>query len=798
MSGFELRPKVSQDGKLLQLRYDLPHRVHTAKIYPLSSPNGSTIIIYGHEHGLRILWRGGRPLKSPRESPKENRPAVNGLRDNAIMIIDSEDEKPPPPPPLPLNDSPIFESEERDLDPSEPYAPIIQHLDLVLNTEVLHLTFPPLPNAPSSGSLPPIATQKIVMAVACADNSVRVITLPLTPPTTASKERDELKKNVYLAHAGHGKWGEKMLVITGNFGHQAAPSGIAVTFSPKNPAPFDNPVAAQDHSPKPDREQDHSQMGSDLRGQPLSKTQEWDVLLASHSEEGSGVMFVFRIPILGDTAGPSQDCNISTSHETPLQTLYLSSPAVTISFNPSQYPSVRHSQLLVVDSIGAVRIYDCCSSLPKAGGSADYRMSSVEEGSWLGSFYPGFGIQDFGSGEMSITSSNSSATGMLRSASRKTIADAQWINGGRGVIALMTDGEWGVWDIEGLGPGSRRSGILGGEIGRQRVQGGASTKWSLNGRIDKSFVNTGRRVPEDLASSSGKTSYMNFAPMTPGTRKSRQEALFGGSGKLGATGGHSKGGIFVLSPSRPGSSSSDGDLVIIWFEDTVIKIPNLWVYWEARLKNEIPSGSSNPFSSSLEESSQTRPSKLENVNLRREKCCGVAHFPINPIKGSLPQGIIRHRTEASKIAKSLYGDFQGEILVVGEHRLLILSGIKSTTEAETPPTLGQADEQLPTTEDLDVNGIDDVLERMESIDQKRGLVVEVTSAQIATPFPYIKKSPTKAVRGSFSQDKVEYKASSILEALYSMRHIKVQITDAQQQVIGAVFRDLDSPATPPP
>ncbi|KAH0537268.1 hypothetical protein FGG08_005930 [Glutinoglossum americanum] len=727
MPGFELRPKVSQDGKLLQLRYELPHRVNTAKIYPLPSPNGSTIIIYGHEHGLRILWRGGRPLKGPRETPKEDKPAVNGLSDDVIMIIDSEEEQPPHPPP-PFTDESIFKEEEKEYDPSEPYAPIIQHLDLILNTEVLHLTFPPLPNssgAPLPDSVPPIATQKIVMAVACADNSVRVITLPLTPPSAASKGREELKRNVLFANAGHGKWGEKMLVISGNSGHQRVPGGVAVTFSPNNPTPFDSPEMVRDHNSNPDGQHDNTQSDSESRAQPSAKTQEWDVLLASHSEEGSGLLFVFRIPILGGTLG-NNDYNISTLHGMPLQTLYLSSPAVTASFNPSRYPSTRHSQLLIVDSKGAVRIYDCYSTLPKAGGSAtgrhssDYRTSSADEGSWLGSFYPGFASRDFGSEEMSAADSKGSTMGMFRNTNRKSIIDAQWVNGGRGIIALTTDGEWGVWDIEGMGPGSRKSNILGGEIGRQRVQGGAYTRWSFSGRVDKSSVNSGRRS-EDLASPSGKPTYMAFAPMTPGTRKTRQEALFSSSGKLGTIGGYNRGGISVSSPSMTGSTKSDGDLVIIWFEDTIIKIPNLWAYWEAQLRNDNPSTSGNLFSSSLEAASQTWPMKLENVNLRREKCCGVVHFPPIPVKGPVPPRVTGHRVEVNKIAKSLY-DFRGEILVTGEHRLVILSGIEPTAEERARIlTSDHVGEQLPTTRDLDVNGIDDMLERMENVDQKRGL-----------------------------------------------------------------------------
>jgi hypothetical protein len=655
---------------------------------------------------------------------------VNGLAENAIMIIDSEDEQPPPPPPPQSNDKPVFDDEEEELDPLEPYAPIIQHLDLVLNTEVLHLAFPPIPigsNAPLSDSLPPIATQRIVMAAACADNSVRVITLPLTPPSAISKGREEFKGNVLLAHAGHSKWGEKMLVIAGSFGHQAIPSGIAITFSPKNPTPSNGQGEVQDRDSKLDRQQGRSQISSRPGSQPFHKTQEWDVLLASHSEEGSGIIFVFRIPILGNNSG-SNGYNISTSHEMPLQTLYLSSPAITMSFNPSQYPSARHTQLLIVDSKGAVRIYDCCSTLPKVSGSATgrhssgYSTSSINEGSWLGSFYPGFASRDFGSVEMSIASTKSSSMGVSRNTNRKSIVDAQWVNGGRGIISLMADGEWGVWDIEGMGPGSRRSDILGGEIGRQRVQGGANTRWNLNSRVDKSSINPGRRS-EELASSNGKPSYLKFAPMTPSTRKTRQESLFSSSSKLGATSGYNRGGISVSSSSAPGSSKPDVDLIIIWFEDTVIKIPNLRAYWEAQLKNGSPSNSRNPLNLGSEAFPQTRAMKLENVDLRREKCCGVNHFPMIPVKGPLPPKAIGRHVEVNKIARSPFGDFRGEILVTGEHRLIILSGIEPTAEAEMRISISNdVDERLSAPRELDVNGIDDALEQMENVDQKRGLV----------------------------------------------------------------------------
>ena len=79
------------------MRYELSHRIHDTKVYPVKAPNGSTIILYGHETGVGILWRGGRPLKqvaSPKQAPKPP-PKVNGTSNNdVVMIIDSDDDEP--------------------------------------------------------------------------------------------------------------------------------------------------------------------------------------------------------------------------------------------------------------------------------------------------------------------------------------------------------------------------------------------------------------------------------------------------------------------------------------------------------------------------------------------------------------------------------------------------------------------------------------------------------------------------------------------------------------------------------
>ncbi|KAI9853527.1 MAG: hypothetical protein M1830_006658, partial [Pleopsidium flavum] len=156
---FNTNIHVTHKDDLLQLTYELPHRIHTAKVYPVKSPNGSTIIVYGHEHGLRILWRGGRPLKSVAAVPEKEKekPKVNGANKDVIMIIDSDDEEPAPKPTDTFKNTPTFEDEESEYDPSAPYLPIVQHLDLPLGAEIIHISFPHLPSESSrlmSASVP--------------------------------------------------------------------------------------------------------------------------------------------------------------------------------------------------------------------------------------------------------------------------------------------------------------------------------------------------------------------------------------------------------------------------------------------------------------------------------------------------------------------------------------------------------------------------------------------------------------------------------------------------------------------
>ena len=120
--------------------YELPHRIHSAQIYPVIAPNGSTVIVYGHDRGLRILWRGGRRRKEDAQSAR--RPRRNGTASGGdVIVIDDDDEEPQQ---NAQSEQSNFEEDEDEQDPDCPYPGVIQAVDLDLDAEVLHLAIPPV------------------------------------------------------------------------------------------------------------------------------------------------------------------------------------------------------------------------------------------------------------------------------------------------------------------------------------------------------------------------------------------------------------------------------------------------------------------------------------------------------------------------------------------------------------------------------------------------------------------------------------------------------------------------------
>jgi len=514
-----------------------------------------------------------------------------------------------------FDDKPEFEDEEEDLDPARPYPATLQELDLYFGTAVTHLAvLPPIvlrAEGPTYRGLECLR-RNIVFVAACTDNSLRLITLPLTPPSPASKSRPGFRTDFSSANAGKGKWGDAMVLLSG---HQRPANAVSMTI------------------------EHHSKLT-----EKANSTTEPHYIVASHSSEVSGLLMLFRTSI--KSPRPITE---------PFQSIYLSSPAKCISFNCGLDKDLS-SHLLVADSLGACRVYDY--KLLIKSPEEPVETLGVEKGTWLLSLYAGF--------HTSKSDFIQTNTGTCAGFGRKSIVDAQWVSGGRAIVVLLDDGEWALWDIQGVGPDAAK-----GLLGRQGIKGGSKSEYSISGYLDGMTKSRPSGPPQITAS--------KFAPMTPGTRKSTEPF------SARALNGSVRGQISVIEIPSTSATSPTEEVVLFWFGETYSVIPNLAKYWTANSRKT--GGTANLFNGP----SNSRMIKLENINLEGERCSGVDQFP---------------KTTSSQL----------DIVIVGEHRYVIFS-MGKPSRSQLPV---QATGRLVLTEthenngELDVMGIEQALTRMEN------------------------------------------------------------------------------------
>ena len=626
--------------------YDLPHRVHTSASYPLPSPNGSTILVYGHEQGLRVIWKGGKPFKHRVSADKKSKP--NGANRDAITIMDSDDEAPEKSEQPPHQDNPAFDEEHGEFDASEPYEPVIQALDLPLGVEVLQLAFPHLPaDAHRSGieSLPVLFSRKLVVAVACSDFSIRVILIPLLPPSPQSKSRLELRGTASCLSAGKSMYGEQMIVLSGGTTHRSIPKGVSITVT-SNPVEYPEEIYMDEDDAsrkRLDLRNNNSKLASHSRSRSRLEDHQWDLLIASHSADLSGLLLIHRIPVKAGEAGLSSELHI------PWRTQYLTSPTVSVHFNSALYPAPRHSQLLIAEARGVVKILDC---LPQ---------SRAAEGAWRLSLHTDFET-------LPDTTSR-----------RKPILDARWVLGGKAILVLLAHGKWGIWDLENAGPKP-----IDGANPLRSVSAESWTHFTL-----ESWVGNSLKSGKLLQSSSVRTENRSkLAPMTPGTRKIRQQALF--TEPPPQPDGPVRGGLSVSPVPYASNSRADDEAVLIWHGNSIAVIPSLFIHWQNKARR-----SGNLFGSGA----KGEPKMINNIQLGGELCKEASLIPS------------RHRPPSTKDDAT-----HPEVLVTGGHRLAIVtSAIAEPQLPFSPPSpllSSTTDQQLLVRGDLDVDGMDRILSSM--------------------------------------------------------------------------------------
>ncbi|KAF2838597.1 hypothetical protein M501DRAFT_1016690 [Patellaria atrata CBS 101060] len=635
--------RVLKKGKTAQLCYDLPHRITEAKVYPVTAPNGSTIIIYGRSNGITVLWSGGRSLKKRKASEAPQEPETNGNNEDAIMIIDSDEEEEAPTKRKADNiPDAEFESEEEETDFSESYPPIVQRLTLPLGTQVLHIAIPSIPIKPSikgSNSLPQMFYDMIVFSVACADNSIKILTLPLSPPSNEAIEQETV--------------GEGIVNISGPTGHQRVPDGLSMAWTAREPL---SPVHELEEDDTMEIDATPTSKAFLSRSHSHPRNTQWDLVLASHSTELSGIFHIFRVPVTLDGDDYMLERPTGSSF-----TQYLSSPAASVTFSPAHYPSKKHLQLLIVESKGAVRIFNPLApsrARPRSSRQETDSRNKVNRGSWVASFLTPF----------DLSKSKTTSADMVR---RKRILSAQWTTNGSSVLMLLSDGEWGIWDFEGSGPSPPGASF-----------GASALTFSMRGFIGAATRATHLKKP--------KSGRLSLEPATPNTRRVKEEALFSGSKTLSSS-TVMNGGISVRT-CHPLSGHPD-ESVIIWFGDEVYRIPQLHQFWSRSVSSG--GGTGSLYGPGL--------SHVDGIKLFNERISHIDQFPI--------------QRAAARVTKNT------DLLIAAESRLLIHMSSAMVASANAPlfakekeaDNTASVDQSLLLRGELDTVGLDRVMESMGSL-----------------------------------------------------------------------------------
>ncbi|TGZ76637.1 hypothetical protein EX30DRAFT_399143 [Ascodesmis nigricans] len=267
-----LTPRISHPTPQSTLfSYPIRHTRTTAlTTYPRPTPTSPEILIYGHSTGITFLYT----------SP----------------------------------DSPSHDS--------TPYTLHLGTPVLSLSTAPEHLLLTP----PSHTPLTPartLLTSSLILTAACADRTIRLISLPLTPSSNPQPQ---------------------ILTLGGGVSsHQLPATSISLSLLPRSISPriTNNPSF-----------NDSDSEGNDVA---IDDDDDEDLVIASASPDSTGLLLIWRIPIprYHSTFRPT----LPKLAPRPEQ-WHLASPATALRFNTSPLSLTRRHQLLVAESAGVVRILD--------------------------------------------------------------------------------------------------------------------------------------------------------------------------------------------------------------------------------------------------------------------------------------------------------------------------------------------------------------------------------------------------------------------------------------------------------
>ncbi|KAK5113494.1 hypothetical protein LTR62_003363 [Meristemomyces frigidus] len=576
-----MEPRISRGDKKLHLSYELDHRIHSAQLYPIATPNDSTLIVCAYHHGIRLIWRGGRRRRHGAKSASRLASGSRTVQD-AIMLSDDEELQPEP-------EQGDFDEEEDD-DPDCLCPSIIQHVDIDLGSEVSLLAVPLLPTALIK---PNDALRKHgAVAVACDDGSQSVLNFDLLPP-------HEDGKAAYVEDVTN-----RQIQFPSN-GEACTALSAKIVLADSTYDDFESPTTS--------------------------------FLLVS---TGSNTLNMYRFSVFENLTNLQQDAELHTTN--------LPQGAKCVIF----LPSASSTQLLLSENSGAVRIYDPVAPNESVGQNDEDQTESEKPGRWI----------------ISFTTSHASHHDSLPR--RKQVLAAHWIRSGRAVLAILDDGEWGIWAVDGS----------------------VSTGKSPNDFIVRGYLGTAPSAESSLNGKQVKNA-SKLAPMTPNTRKIKAENFFGGAPKSTSTAGAPQAGISVSTSSVRAGQTDES--VVLWYNDDIYSITSLQQFWQ----RSTGMGSKNSFGSLY----APGLTLITDINLCNERITSISQLSPNAANS----GVGHMNT-------------QRDLLVATEHRLIILQSqkpanavpIRQLFQQPADPAPVERDQRMLISRQLDVGGLDRVLDSM--------------------------------------------------------------------------------------
>lgn len=307
----------------------------------------------------------------------------------------------------------------------------------------------------------------------------------------------------------------------------------------------------------------------------------------------------------------------------------------------SFHPSTRLAQLLLTDTSGAARVYDL------------HRLrASSQVGGWIMAYHTSHYIpKDTPDLDSALTR-------------RKKILGAEWVLAGKGILVLLEDGEWGIWDMSSLQPGK------------------CVEDFALRG-----FLGTSSST-EQADPTKSKRGASKLAPMTPNTRKTKAEQLFTGTAR--APGVAPSGGIAVHS-NNPRTGQAD-ESVAIWYCSDIYAITSTQAFWQR--STSTGGGFGSLYAPGL--------SHITDISLSNENITSISQFVV---KGSAGLGQM---------------NTQRDLLVSTEHRAVVLQTQRPDKPARNlfqqqiaeRPAEAARDQHMLDIGVLDVEGLDRMLNTM--------------------------------------------------------------------------------------